>query len=92
MVVEHIPRIEQTDIMRITKKDAKLIIFLTILLIVIIAFGCFYGGIQYSKTRFIEQVIYELNQLLLANFSYVCGVGYNQYYLLNTTINLEGII
>jgi len=85
--------IESTNI-QLHEKDAKLIIFLTILLIVVVAFGCFYGGIQYSKTRFVEESTYELEQLLLTNFSYVCGAGWEQYYLDNLdnySISLESI-
>jgi len=72
----------------IKEKDAKLIIFLAVLLIATIAFSFFYVGIQYSKTRFIEDTASELNQLLLNNFSYVCGTGWDQVYLPNISIPL----
>ena len=81
-----------SEIIRLYKKDAKFIIFLTILLIAVIAFGCFYGGTIYSKQRFIDETTGELNQLLRTNFSYVCGMGRGQYYLKNVSIPLlEGI-
>ncbi len=71
---------------RIEQRDAKLIIFLTVLLILVVVFGGFYWGVQYSKTRFIEQASSGLNQLLKDNFSYVCGMGWDQYYLSNISI------
>ena len=75
----------------IKEKDAKLIIFLVVLLIATVAFGSFYGGIQYSKDRFIVQSTSELNELLISNFSYVCGGSWDQIYLTNISISLLGI-
>jgi hypothetical protein len=73
---------------RIYEKDAKLIIFLTILLIIVMSLGSFYFGVQYSRTDFISETKYELARLLETNFSYVCGTGWEQFYLSNISFPL----
>ncbi|KKL15162.1 hypothetical protein LCGC14_2508360 [marine sediment metagenome] len=73
---------------RVYKKDAKRIIILTVLLVLAVAVGSFYGGQQYAITSFIEGATSELNDLLESNFSYVCGTGWDQIYMINISIPL----
>lgn len=80
----------QGESMIISTKNAKKILILSLLLIVFIGFGCFYFGIVYTKTNFVNEASSELNALLETNFSYACGFGEKQqYYLPNITVGLQ---
>lgn len=75
---------------KVEKKDAKFILNLIMVALLLWSIGCVYTGYVYSQDKFVADAGAELNGLLRTNFSYVCYQGQDQFYLSNLTIKLGG--